>query len=376
MTEVFVIRVLHLETGRHLYGGAGQVFYLIEGLADLGIDGTVVCAAGGEVAVAARDRGLDVITVPMAGDLDFGFAGRFRRRIRQIKPDLIHVHSRRGADTLGGLGARWAGVPAVLSRRVDNPDLPVLGMLKYRFYQRIVAISAAVRRQLVSQGIAEAKLHLVRDAIDPTACRPVWSHDRFCREFKLAADDIPVAVVAQFIERKGHHHLFEALRQLGEAGARIRVVLFGRGPLAARLEAEVASAGLQSVVQFAGYRADLLEFLGHFRLLVHPALHEGLGVGLLEAQAAGVPVVGFRAGGVTEAVADGRTGILVRRADSAALAAAIAELVNNPAYREQLARAAPEWVAAEFGIPRMVRGNLDVYTEVLREVEEDSDDRK
>jgi len=160
------------------------------------------------------------------------------------------------------------------------------------------------------------------------------------------------------------------------SGARIRVVLFGRGPLAARLEAEVASAGLQSVVQFAGYRADLLEFLGHFRLLVHPALHEGLGVGLLEAQAAGVPVVGFRAGGVTEAVADGRTGILVRRADSAALAAAIAELVNNPAYREQLARAAPEWVASEFGIPRMVRGNLDVYTEVLREVEEDSDDRK
>jgi len=326
--------------------------------------------------MAARDRGLDTITVPMAGDLDFGFVGRFRRLVRQIEPDLIHVHSRRGADTFGGLAARRAAVPAVLSRRVDNPDLPVLGILKYRLYRRVIAISEAIHRQLLAQGLANTKLRLVRSAIDPVACQPVWSHERFLREFDLAVDDVPVAVVAQFIERKGHHHLFEALTQLRDAGTRIRVVLFGSGPLAARMVEEVATASLQSVVQFAGFRGDLLEFLAHFRFLIHPALREGLGVSLLEAQAAGVPVVGFRAGGVMEAVADGRTGILVRPGDSAALAAAIAELVNNPTHRHQLATAAAAWVTTEFGVADMVQGNLDVYTEVLREIEENSDGRK
>ncbi|MFQ5636107.1 MAG: glycosyltransferase, partial [Gammaproteobacteria bacterium] len=115
-----MIHVLHVETGRHMYGGAGQVLNLIVGLAEHGVRGTLVCTQGSLVGVAARARGIDVLPVPMGGDLDLSFAGRLRRLIRRVRPSLVHVHSRRGADRLGGPAALAAGAPAVLSRRIDR----------------------------------------------------------------------------------------------------------------------------------------------------------------------------------------------------------------------------------------------------------------
>ena len=122
---------------------------------------------------------------------------------------------------------------------------------------------------------------------------------------------------------------------------------------------------LADVVRFAGYRPDLLDFLGHLQLVVHPATREGLGVSLLEAQAAGVPVVGFRAGGVVEAVDNGTSGVLVSPRDVDALADAIIHLVWHPRERAALGAAARDWIAEQFSVDAMVRGNLDVYSEII-----------
>ena len=122
---------------------------------------------------------------------------------------------------------------------------------------------------------------------------------------------------------------------------------------------------MQSQVRLIGYRADLLDFLGHLELVLHPAYREGLGIALLEAQAAGVPVVGFRIPGLLEAVDDGRSGLLVPPGDLDALAAAICRLLWNPRLRAQLAQGAREQVRRHFSPARMLQGNLDVYQELL-----------
>jgi glycosyltransferase involved in cell wall biosynthesis len=364
------MRVLHLEAGKNLYGGAGQALTLMRGLARRDIASALVCPPDSEIAAVGRAQGLEVIAVPMSGDLDLGFIGRFRRVIDQLNPDLVHVHSRRGADTLGGLAARMAGVPAVLSRRVDSADPPVVGALKYRLYRRVVAISVAIRKQLTISGVPDAALGLVRDAIDADAFPPTWSLRRFRREFGLADTDSAVAVVAQLIERKGHRHLFKALTQFHQNAPDLKVILFGSGPLEKQLKKEVEHFGLQNVVRFAGFRADLRAFLAHFQLLIHPALREGLGLCLLEAQAAGVPVVGFRSGGVAEAIADGATGVLVQAGDTMALADAVGTLLNDSDRRHRLAAAGPGWVRKEFGVERMVQGYVDIYSQVLNGISE------
>src|SRR5690606_4068884 len=119
-------------------------------------------------------------------------------------------------------------------------------------------------------------------------------------------------------ERKGHHILLEALRAMPER-ERLRVIIFGKGPQREMLERMVSAMGMQHIVQFAGFRDDLPRWMGALDLLVHPALMEGMGISLLQASAAGVPIVASRVGGIPEAVRDDVSGLLVPPNDAVAL---------------------------------------------------------
>jgi glycosyltransferase involved in cell wall biosynthesis len=356
------VQVLHVEAGRHLYGGARQVLELMTALAARGIGGLLACPDGSAIAVAARARGLPVATHPLGGDLDVAALGFLGGLLRQRRFALLHAHSRRGADFFGGLAAGIAGVPAVLTRRVDNPDTPVVGALKYRAYRQVVSVSSAVRAQLVAEGVPPERIRVIHSAVSVADCAPLWSADRFRGEFGLAPGQPVIAVVAQLIPRKGHELLLAAWPAIRARFPGARLLVFGTGPLEGDL---VARAGASAGVHFAGFRPDLREFLGHIDVLVHPALAEGLGLTLLEAQAAGVPVVGFRSGGVIEAVADGGTGILAPAGDSVALGDAVSALLADPDRRRSLGAAGRARIAAEFSPVAMAAAYAEVYADVL-----------
>jgi len=365
--EGAVIHIVHLETGRHLYGGARQVLLLMSGLMARGHRCTLVCPADSDIATAARQLGLTMSGMAAGGDLDVGLVWRLATRLRHIQPDLIHVHSRRGADTFGGMAARLAGLPGVLSRRVDSAERSVFSRLKYAQYQRIIAISSCIRDQLAALSVPASKLRLVRSAVTAENVAERVSDRAFVAEFGLSRQAFPMAVVAQLIPRKGHRVFLEVLARLRDEHPEIVAVLFGIGPLKVKIATEVRALGLEEQVRFAGYRPDLNRFIGHFKLLVHPAEREGLGVSVLEAQAAGVPVVGFRASGLVEAVADGKTGLLVSPGDVSALTAAIRRLIEDEEQRARYAAAGPVRIDNEFGVDAMIDGNLAVYRGLVGE---------
>lgn len=359
-------KILHVETGMHLYGGAQQVAYLLDGLAQRGIDSVLVCPPGAAIGrhFAGRAR-VKVVEVPCKGDLDFGFVGRLGRVIEAEGPQLVHLHSRRGADVLGALAARRAGVPCVLSRRVDNPEHPLWVRWKYRLHDRVIGISEGIVEVLRSEGVPEDKLRVVRSVVDAQAWTQPASRETFCAEFALRPERLLVGVVAQLIERKGHGVLLRALRELPQR-ERLDVVFFGQGPRREALERQVAELELKDVVRFAGFRKDLPRWMGALDLLVHPAYMEGLGVSLLQAAAAGVPIIASRAGGMPEAVRDGLNGLLVPPGDVMALRDALARLVDDAALRARLAAGGPRLIAEEFSMATMVEGNLRVYEELVR----------
>lgn len=357
------MKTLHLETGRHLYGGPRQVLLLLDGLKKRGIDATLACPTDSAVATAAEEAGHPVITHPIGGDLDVSAVSFLTRTVQQLKPDLLHAHSRRGADYFGGIAAALARVPAILTRRVDSPDTPVVGTLKYRAYDRVVAISDAVREQLGSEGVDPARLRTIRSAVDADACQPTWTRERFLGEFGLDEGHRVVAVVAQLIPRKGHALLLEAWQMVRYRCPDARLLVLGAGPLREELEAHAANEG--GTVSFAGFRPDLRQFLGRVDLLVHPASREGLGIGILEAQAAGVPAVACAAGGVPEALADGDTGLLVEPGNPLALAEGVIKLLDDPNWRLQLGAAAAARIRAEFSPDRMTEAYIQLYREVL-----------
>lgn len=359
------MHVLHVETGRQLYGGGRQVVHLVRGLAERRVHNTLACASGGALETEARATGADVVALPVAGELDPRLLLGLTETLKRCGADLVHVHSRRGADTLGALAARMSGVPLVISRRVDNPAAPLIGRWAYGWAQRIVAISQAVHDQLRRDGVLADKLRLVRSAVAVDDCRPGCTETQFRAMFGLAPNERTVAVVAQMIPRKGHAGLLELMPRVLASQPDLRLLLFGAGALESRLRQQVARLGFPERVVFAGLRPDLLSFLGHIDVLVHPARREGLGVALLEAQAAGVPVVAYATAGVAEAVSDRMTGLLVPEGDADALASAILSLLADRDLANRLGRAGSAWVAEQFSVAQMVDGNLAVYEELL-----------
>jgi glycosyltransferase involved in cell wall biosynthesis len=360
------MKVLHVEAGKHYYGGARQVAYIVEGLARRGVTNVLACAPGAGIAGACA-RHAQVVELKMGGDADAGMALRLAALIREAQPDIVHLHSRRGADLWGGIAARLTGTRCVLSRRVDNPEARWLVALKYRLFDHVITISEGIRQVLLSEGLAPDRISCVRSAVDPTPYLVAVDAAAFRREFDLPPDSRVIGVVAQMIARKGHRHVIDAVDVLRTAFPDLRVLFFGQGPLRDSLAAEVEARSLSGIIRFAGFRSDLPRWLGGLDVLAHPADMEGLGVSLLQASAAAVPIVTCRAGGLPEAVADGVSGLLIEPGDVAALVAALGLLLNDAPLRHRFGAAGRARILAEFSVDAMVDGNLAVYRRLLEQ---------
>lgn len=358
------IHILHIETGRHLYGGALQVQYLIRGLAQFGCRNSLVCPDDG--AIAETDfPGTRIFPVPMRGELDVPFAFRLCRILSTAQPDIVHIHSRRGADIWGAAAAWRSRTPAIVTRRVDNPENPIFARLKYRGYRRIVAISEGIRHVLLSEGVPAGRIVCVPSAVDidrfDAQCDRPW----FLNEFGLDSNHRTVGMIAQFIARKGHRFLIAAIPGILERFPDARFLLFGKGPLEEGLHRLCVRSRIADRVIFAGFRNDLERILPCLDVVVHPATMEGLGVSLLQAAAAGVPIVATRVGGIPEIVENGVNGYLIDSGNIHAIMSRVNDLLADPIQSKHLGATGRSMVRSRFSIDAMVQGNLSVYRRVL-----------
>ena len=359
------MKILHVETGRHFLGGPQQVIYLINALRERGHDNILVCPPDSGIDSVAREAEIRVQNLFCAGDLDLPFAYRLTQFIKNENPDLMHCHSRRGADVLGGLAASFTDVPAVVSRRVDNTELRVVAGLRYRPFLKVIAISEAIADVLRDRGIGDERLAVIRSAVDADALPAASNCSEVRAEFGLLPEHFVIAAAGQLIPRKGHQYLLQAVADLKERYPQVRLVIFGEGYLNNQLRAQASALGLGGIIQFAGFRKDLDSFIACFDLFAHPALAEGLGVAALKAAAAKLPVVGFAAGGLVEAVAHDETGLLVEPENSDALGEAIARFVEEPDLCRRFGQAGYERMQKEFSIDTMADRHVDLYESVL-----------
>ncbi|QSA96243.1 glycosyltransferase [Methylococcus sp. EFPC2] len=358
------MKVLHVEMGRYLYGGARQVAYLLDGLAQYPGEHVLACAQGAEIAGAIRNPAVKVCPLKFKGDLDLGFIPRLRQLIRLEKPDLLHIHSRRG-DMLGAWAGWLENRPMIHSRRVDNPPGRFDLRRKFPLFRTIVTISEGIRQVLLQAGVPAEKVRCIPSAVDTELYRPECDKASFLAEFGLRGGSPVLATVAQLIPRKGHTVLFDALPAVLARHPDVQVLIFGQGPLQEELQRSVRERGLDATVRFAGFRSDLPRIMPCFDILVHPAWMEGLGVSLLEAAACGVPIVACRAGGIPEAVRDGVNGYLVEPGDSRGLAEALLKLLDKPDRGRSYGAEGRSLVLQHYSIARMVRDNDRTYREIL-----------
>ena len=361
------MKIVHVETGRHFYGGAQQVIWLVNGLAASGVESILVCPPDSVIDKEARKLGVPVKNIACAGDHDLVFAWRLRRFLVSEQPNIVHCHSRRGADFAGGLAASLAGIPAVLSRRVDSQESAILSRLRYRSFRRIIAISEHIAAILRESVVDAERIVVIRSAVDVESINDLPDCENFRESFEIDKGDITIAVMAQLIPRKGHRFLFDVIPNLRDSFPNIRVIVFGKGPSEAMLKALAAQLNLAGTVQFAGFRDDVEKYLKCIDLLVHPATEEGLGVAMLKAAAAGIPVIAFDVAGAREAVVHGKTGVLVPVGDVRVLQKAISLMIEEPEMRSDFGSAGKERMQAEFSVDNMVSAHVALYKSVLND---------
>jgi glycosyltransferase involved in cell wall biosynthesis len=357
------MHILHIETGRNLYGGALQVFYLLNGLKGKGFKNSLVCPKGSEISRQAGDAAR-IFDVPFMGDLDLTFLPRLCRIIRSERPDFIHVHSRRGADIWGGLAARLTATPGIITRRVDNPEPAWLVRRKYLLYNRVVTISDGIRRVLQSEGFPKEKITLIHSAVDLNRYSGHCEKEWFLNEFGLNSGNKVIGTAAQLIPRKGHRYIVEAAHEILKQFPETRFLFFGQGPLKEELQTLCRDSGLSDFIHFAGFRKDLELILPCLDILLHPASMEGLGVSLLQAAASEVPIIGTKAGGIPEIVHDGINGYLINPADRSAIVSSVLSLLQDPEKRKRFGRAGRQLVESSFSIDAMVNGYIQIYNEI------------
>jgi glycosyltransferase involved in cell wall biosynthesis len=364
------LTIAHVDTELEFSGGQVQVFLLMEGLARAGVRNVLFCRAGSVEERLARERSIAVITVPMRGDWQITAISRLARGFVAEGVDLVHLHTGR-ANWLGGWAARRAGLPAISTRRMDRPIRR--GRWSTKLYgelvQRAVAISPAVSRLLAEGGVPAERIVTIYSSVDPDDLQPSRERGVVRSELGARATEVVLLALAQLSRRKGFDVLLQALARLADDDTLPpwRCWLAGAGEVGSALQKQAAALGLGERVHFLGARSDAPDLLAAADVFVMPSRAEGLGVAALEAMTAGLPVIASRVGGLADVVVPGETGQLVPPEDPAALAVALADLLQDADQRRRLGAAGALRVEDHFSAQTMVERYLALYREVLQQ---------
>ena len=298
-----------------------------------------------------------------------GFCVSLAKWIRAHRIALVHTNSLK-SDFLGGVAGRLAGVPVVwhVRDRIENDYLPAKVVKAFRLAARwlptrVVANSAATLRTVLPADVPvespSPRWRVVHDGTPWVEQLPV---------FAAGDERLPlVGIVGRISPWKGQHIFLRAAAAVRTnfPDARFRIIgsaLFDESAYEQSLHALCKELGLESAVEFVGFRADVMAAIADLDVLVHASTTgEPFGQVVIEAMVMGKPVIATRGGGVPEIVVDGVTGVLVPMGDAEAVAEALVGLLSDPARRAALGRAGRQRVDACFRIERVAAEVAAVY---------------
>jgi glycosyltransferase involved in cell wall biosynthesis len=325
----------------------------------------------------ARKRDLPIAEerVPWKSRLNWG---RARTTIADLatkyEADLIHTHDTHSTVLVGVGRNRWPCACVASAYGWWDGFLPVRRWVYQKIerqvalpkFDRVITVSNHMKGKVLWGPTTEDRVRVIHTGLDLAALGGGGSREDVRRRLGIAADACVVGTVSRVSVEKGHAHLIDAMALLAEVVPKLHLLILGDGPARPDLEAQVTRLGLTNRVTFTGFFDDLPGALAAMDLLAQPSVkEEGFPTALLEAQAAGLPVVASDIGGVKETIDVKRTGLLVPPGDTAALADVLANLADAPEKREAMGEAAATWIRGTFTLDHMIAQVCDTYDEAI-----------
>ena len=373
------IRVLYVIGTLDIGGSEMQLVQLVTRLDRRRFE-VVVCAltSGGPYLEMLKAAGIPVEIIGYEGLRIFRYPRRVIAQLvrlvtfmRRVRPDIVHGFLF-WAYVIGALAARAARAPIVIASRrslgrfkANQPHYLAVERIANRVTDLVIANSEAVKEDAVRQEKLPAqKVIVIYNGIDPDRFKLLPDHG-LRRSLGLERCDPVVGVVANFIRYKVHEFFLDAWASVVKKCPAGMALFLGDGPERSDIQSRVNAMGLGPSVRFLGIRNDVPALLAIMDLVVQPSLQEGFCNAILEAMAAGKPVVATAVGGNPEAVVHGETGLLVPPGDGRALAEAMVWILEHPAEAARFSAAARRRVAEHFDSMTMVRQYEAVYTALV-----------
>ncbi|MCX7157217.1 MAG: glycosyltransferase family 4 protein [Rhodocyclales bacterium] len=352
------MKILHTEAS---CGWGGQEIRILEesrGLIGRGHEVTVACPAHARMTAEAARFGVPVIPLPIEFKTVAGFVA-LRDYLASHAPDVVNTHS--SADSwLTGLACATLGKPPAIVR-TRHISAPVSGNVFNRWLYRqakgVVTTGESLRRHLLETlDLDPARVMSVPTGIDTERFSPVkCAADKAAAKLALGLDPAQrhVGIVATLRSWKGHLFLLDAFAQLDRPDLHLLIV--GEGPMRGPIEEKIAALGMVSRVTLAGQRSDPEHWLQAMDVFCLPSYaNEGVPQAVLQAMLCGLPIVTTPVGAILEAVTHGETALVVPPKDAAALAAAIARLLDDSTLVARLGEAARRVASADFSREAML----------------------
>ncbi|GAB6274398.1 MAG: glycosyltransferase [Peptococcaceae bacterium] len=375
MNKFRILHVVRPATG----GMKKHVLFLLAKMNHNLFESFLACPPG-TLEQEASSLGVTVTPIPLSGELsmadDWSTIRRLVSILREHEITIMHAHGAK-AGLIGRISARLAKTPVVFMTAhnfIISDEWPawkksffiLAERILARYTDTIITVSSALHQELIKrEKINPAKLVTIYNGIDYDPFREVWERKAVLRSLGLPPLGRVVGMVSRLIPQKGVSYFLKAAANLaGEH--QVNFLIVGDGPYRRQFEAEALALGLQHRLVFAGERQDIAAILSALDVLALPSLSEGgLPFIILEAMAAGCPVVASRVGGIPEIVYDNHNGLLIPAKDHKRLAGAIAGLLIDREKAALLGRRGRKHVLDNFMVNNMVQKVENEYKAVL-----------
>lgn len=364
------MHVVHL-TDSPFYGGPERQIHGLALALPASIRTTVLCFRDHDAcAPFVRKLTASGVTARMVAHANPHFLGIIADVVAELREghaDLLVCQGYK-ADILGWFAARRAGVPVMSVSRgwtAHTWKVRLYEAADRRILRRMAAVacvSAGQAAKVVRSGVRASRVRVIHDSVDPARFAGGGAVGREMLQ-SLFPDppEVIIAGIGRQSPEKGFDQLVEAARLIVGEDDAVGIVLIGDGPDRRMLEQRVRAAGLSRRVVFAGFRTDIDRLLPGADILAQGSFTEGLPNVVLEACAAGLPVVATNVGGTNEIIDDGVNGWLVPAGDPAALAGRLLDLVRSPERRRTMGARGREVARARFSFAQQAREYAELF---------------
>ncbi|MAY82666.1 MAG: glycosyl transferase [Flavobacteriales bacterium] len=359
------LRILHISTAKSWRGGEQQLAYLLEEL-QTECQNFVFCSEGSEMQAHCEKKAYPHLAAKKRFSVDPAFAMAIKKYCDEQNIQLIHTHDSH-AHSLAIIAATLFGntVPIVVSRRVDFPiQKSLFSQYKYNhsLVKKILCVSKEIMR-ITALGIKELdKLQTVYSGVDLNK----FSADsgKLRRELDIPKETFLIGNTSAIADHKDYFTFIDTAEKSLKEDPSLLFLIIGKGPMENEIASYLRLKSLGDSVRMIGFRNDIPEILAELDLFMITSKTEGLGTSIIDAFAAGVPVLATEAGGIPELVENEKTGLLCDVGDSNSLSESLARLKNDAQLRQKLIAEAAEKVK-KFSKAQTAQDTLAVYRELL-----------